>query len=182
MQAGAPDERVDGYAAALVEVARAEGQLARVADELFGFAREFERNDALRLALTDQQLPPDRRQAIAEEVLGQKASHLSASLVSFVIGAGRARHMVAIADRLVERAAQERQREVAEVPPGARPVQGPRPQRRRKGGRRPGRARRGRGPGGGHRHRRLGPSPSREAARGPVRGFAAQGELRSARP
>ncbi|MEW6154408.1 MAG: ATP synthase F1 subunit delta [Actinomycetota bacterium] len=115
MQAGAPDERVDGYAAALVEVARAEGQLARVADELFGFAREFERNDALRLALTDQQLPPDRRQAIAEEVLGQKASHLSASLVSFVIGAGRARHMVAIADRLVERAAQERQREVAEV-------------------------------------------------------------------
>ena len=115
MTAGTPEARADGYAAALLEVARAEGLVDRVVDELFHFARAFERNDELRSTLSDQLMPPERRQAIAEEVLGRKASPLSVSLVSFIVGSGRARHLVAIVDRLVERAAAERQREVAEV-------------------------------------------------------------------
>ena len=115
MSSGAPEDRIEGYAAALLEVARGEEVLDRVVDELFHFARAFERNDQLRLALTDQLVPPARRQAVAEEVLGPKASPLSVSLVSFIVGAGRGRSLVAIVDRLVEKAAAERQREVAEV-------------------------------------------------------------------
>ena len=109
------EDRVDGYAAALLEVARAEGLLDRVVNELFHFAQAFKSNDQLRLALTDQQVPPERRQAIAEEILGQKASPLSASLISFIVGAGRARYLVSIIERLAQKSAAERRREVAEV-------------------------------------------------------------------
>ena len=51
------DNRIDGYARALFEIARAEGTLDEVEDELFRFARSFESNDALRNALTDEQIP-----------------------------------------------------------------------------------------------------------------------------
>ena len=115
MTAAGSDERVEGYAAALLDVARGEGLLDRVVDELYSFARVFERNDQLRSTLSDQLLPPDRRQAIAEEILGPKASPLTASLVSFIVGAGRGRYLVQIANRLAERAAAERQKEIAEV-------------------------------------------------------------------
>jgi F-type H+-transporting ATPase subunit delta len=108
-------DRVDGYAAALVEVARAEGSLPQVENELFSVARAFETSDELREALTDQSLPPPRRQAIVESLLGGKASPITTNLVSFVVGSGRARELPAIIDRVVERAAAERKHVVAEV-------------------------------------------------------------------
>ena len=49
--------RIDGYAEALFEVARAEGTLDEVEDELFRFARALEGNDELRDALTDPHIP-----------------------------------------------------------------------------------------------------------------------------
>jgi F-type H+-transporting ATPase subunit delta len=108
-------DRVDGYAAALVEVARAEGSLPQVENELFSLARAFESNDELRESLTDQSLPAARRQAIVENLLGGKASPITVSLVSFIVVAGRARDLPAIIDRVVERAAAERKHAVAEV-------------------------------------------------------------------
>ena len=51
------DPRIDGYATALFEVARAEGTLDEVEDELFRFARLYESNDALREALSDELIP-----------------------------------------------------------------------------------------------------------------------------
>ena len=115
MSARHPSDRVDGYAAALVEVARAEGSLPQVENELFSLARAFESNDELREALTDQSLPAARRQAIVENLLGGKASPITINLVSFIVGAGRARDLPAIIDRVVERAAAERKHAVAEV-------------------------------------------------------------------
>ena len=108
-------DRVDGYAAAILEVARAEGSLDAVSDELFQFAQVLQRSDQLRQTLTDQSLPPDKRQAIVEDLLGPKASPLTVQLISFVVGAGRAGDLPEIIDRLVQRAAAERQHEVAEV-------------------------------------------------------------------
>ncbi len=115
MSDGRSNDRVDGYAAALVEVARAEGSLPQVENELFSLARAFESNDELREALTDQSLPAARRQAIVENLLGGKASPITVSLVSFIVVAGRARDLPAIIDRVVERAAAERKHAVAEV-------------------------------------------------------------------
>ena len=109
------DERIDAYATALFEVARAEGSVAEVEDELFRFARTLEGNDQLRSVLTDEAIPATRRQGVVEDLLGGKASPVTTNLVAFVVGAGRARQLPQIIDRLVQRAAAEKDRAVAEV-------------------------------------------------------------------
>jgi F-type H+-transporting ATPase subunit delta len=108
------DARIDGYARALFEVARAEGTLDEVEDELFRFARSFESNDELRNTLTDEMVPATRRQAIVEDLLGD-ATPTTTQLVSMVVGSGRGRDLPAIVDSLVERASAAKNLEVAEV-------------------------------------------------------------------
>ncbi len=109
------EQRVDGYATAMFEVARVEGSLDEVEDELFRFARTLEGNDELRSVLTDDAVPAERRRAVVADLLGDRASPVTANLVSLVVGAGRARDLPAIIDRLVQRAAAEHDKVVAEV-------------------------------------------------------------------
>ena len=109
------DARIDGYANALFEVARVEGSLSEVEDELFRFARTLEGNDELRSTLTDEAIPAVRRIGVVEDLLGGKASPVTTNLVSFVVGAGRSRQLPQIIDRLVERAAAAKDSVVGEV-------------------------------------------------------------------
>ncbi len=109
------DNRIEGYARGLFEIARAEGTLDEVEDELFRFARSFEGSDALRTALSDEQIPPAKRQAIIEDLLGGKATSTTTQLISMVVGSGRTRDLPAIIDLLVARASSAKHQEVAEV-------------------------------------------------------------------
>ncbi len=109
------DDRIDGYARGLFELARAEGTLDEVEDELFRFARSYESSDELRNALSDDQIPPAKRQAIIEDLLGGTATPTTVQLLSMVVGSGRGRELPAIVDRMVQRAASAKQLEVAEV-------------------------------------------------------------------
>jgi F-type H+-transporting ATPase subunit delta len=109
------DGRIDGYANGLFEIARAEGTLDEVEDELFRFARSVESSDALRDTLTDELIPAARRQAIVEDLLGGRATATTVQLVSLVVGSGRGRDLPAIINKLVERAAETKERAVAEV-------------------------------------------------------------------
>lgn len=109
------DARIDGYARALFEIARAEGTLDEVEDELFRFARSYESSDALRNVLTDEMIPAAKRQAIIEDLLGGKATATTTQLVSMVVGSGRGHDLPAIIDKLVERASNSKDLEVAEV-------------------------------------------------------------------
>jgi F-type H+-transporting ATPase subunit delta len=109
------DGRVDGYANALFEIARVEGSLNEVEDELFRFARTLESNDSLRSVLTDEAVPVARRQGVVEDLLGGKASPVTTNLVAFVVGAGRARQLPQIIDQLVARAAEAKESVVGEV-------------------------------------------------------------------
>jgi F-type H+-transporting ATPase subunit delta len=95
------DAMIEGYARALFEVARAEGTLDEVEDELFRFARSYESSDALRNALTDEHIPAEKRQAIVEDLLGGKTTTTTIQLVSMVVGSGRSRDIPAIVDSLV---------------------------------------------------------------------------------
>jgi len=113
MSAG--DGKVEAYANAILEVARASGHLEAVEDDLFRFARTLEGSDELRLALTDPQLPVERRVAVIDQLMGGKALHTSTALVSMVVGAGRGRDLPAIIDALVQRASNAKSLEVAEV-------------------------------------------------------------------
>ena len=109
------DALIEGYARALFEIARAEGTLDEVEDELFRFARSYESSDALRTTLTDENLPAEKRQAIVEDLLGGKTTPTTVQLISMVVGSGRGRDLPAIVDSLVERASNAKQLDVAEV-------------------------------------------------------------------
>lgn len=109
------DDRIEAYADALFRVARAEGSLGEVEDELFRFSQVLQGNDELREALTDEHIPASRRQQIVEDLLEGKASRVTSALVSLVVGAGRARDLPAIVSQLVERSAAEANKAVAEV-------------------------------------------------------------------
>ncbi len=109
-------EQVDGYAAALFEVARAEGALAVVEEELFKISDVLAGSDELRAALSDASIPSEKRQEIIQDLLVKSnATPITTSLVSFVVGAGHARDLPGIISSLVERAASDRQHAVAEV-------------------------------------------------------------------
>jgi F-type H+-transporting ATPase subunit delta len=107
--------RAEGYAEAFYAVANAEDAVANVEDELHAVARTLESNDALRATLTDQAIPVETRQGIVEDLLGARAHPVTTSLVSFVVGAGRARELPAIIDAFVAKAADSRAEAVAEV-------------------------------------------------------------------
>ena len=109
------EDRIPAYARAMFDVARAEGNAARISDELFRFARALEGSDELLAALTDAHLPPSRRQQIVEDLLGGRAEATTVSLVSMVVAAGRARDLPAIIDSLVAMSAEESNKAVAEV-------------------------------------------------------------------
>ena len=109
------DERTLAYAEALFAVARSEGSLAEVEDELFRFARTLEGSDELRTTLTDAALPVSRRQQIVEDLLGGKANPVTTSLVSMVVGTGRSRDLQSIIGELVKLSAAEGNKELAEV-------------------------------------------------------------------
>jgi F-type H+-transporting ATPase subunit delta len=109
------DDRTSAYARAMFDVARAEGDLARIGDELFRFARALEGSDELREALTDPHLPASKRQQIVEDLLGGKADPSTIALVGMAVGTGRARELPAIIDSLVAMSAAQANRAVAEV-------------------------------------------------------------------
>ncbi|HVL81011.1 MAG TPA: ATP synthase F1 subunit delta [Actinomycetota bacterium] len=106
---------ITGYARALLQVASAEGQLDRVTDELFRFAKVLEQNYELRSALTDIAVPDERKQAVLDEILGAQASPHTRNLIGFVVSQGRTRELPEIVESLNSLAAQERNRVVAEV-------------------------------------------------------------------
>jgi F-type H+-transporting ATPase subunit delta len=109
-------EQITGYAAALFEVARAEGALGVVEEELFKLSDVLAQSDDLRATLADTDLPPEKRQEIIQDLLGKaKATPITTSLVSFIVGAGHARDLPGIISSLVERAASDRKHAVAEI-------------------------------------------------------------------
>jgi F-type H+-transporting ATPase subunit delta len=106
---------IQGYAEAMFAVARAEGVLPAVEDELFGFAKAIEQNTPLREALTDATLPADNKKAVIADLLGPRANPVTANLLGFVVDAGRAREIPKVVESLVALAAGERDHALAEV-------------------------------------------------------------------
>jgi F-type H+-transporting ATPase subunit delta len=106
---------IGAYVDGLLAIAQAEGVVERVENELFRLARAFESNDDLRSTLTDPAIPVERRAGVMEELLGKRAHPMTTAAATFVVIAGRAHDLPAIADRFVESAAELRAEAVAEV-------------------------------------------------------------------
>ena len=108
-------EKVEEYAAGLAKLADAEGELNRVADELYQLGRTVESSDELRSTLSDRSIPASRRIGVLEDLLGSNASPVTLNLVSMLVGVGRGNHIGPISDELVRQAAETRGQAVAEV-------------------------------------------------------------------
>ena len=108
-------DRIAGYAGGILDLAAAEGVLERVESEMFSIAQAVESSSELRSALTDPELPFDRKQAIIDDLIGGRASSLTVGVVQLIVSQGRASELPAIARDLVEMAAASRDRAVAEV-------------------------------------------------------------------
>jgi F-type H+-transporting ATPase subunit delta len=109
------DALVRGYAEALFAIAEAEGELAAVEDELYGFAKALERETKLREALTDPALPAENKKALVRDLLGERANPHTVNAIGFLIDQGRARDIGRIAEDLAAVAAERRAHQVAEV-------------------------------------------------------------------
>lgn len=108
-------DRIDGYASAILDLARAEGELDRVEGEFLAIGQAFEKSAELRSALTDPQLPAERKQAVVDELIGGRASQLTVGLIQFIIAQGRASEIPSMARAFVKRAVESRSKAVAEV-------------------------------------------------------------------
>ncbi len=109
------EDRIDGYARAIVELARAEGELDRVEAELYAVARAVEASGELRATLTDLRIPYDRKKAIIEDLVGGRAASVTVNALNLVVAQERAADLPAIADRLSGMAAATAGKEIAAV-------------------------------------------------------------------
>lgn len=108
-------DRVNGYADAMLAIARAEGDVQGISDELFTVGRAVDGNDDLRDAISDPRMPADRKIQIMDDLLDGKARAATKGLVSMVIGAGRGADLGKIAGVLAEQAASSAGKQVATV-------------------------------------------------------------------
>lgn len=106
---------IEGYAEAMFAVARAEGVLPAVVDELYGFGKALELHTQLRETLVDAALPVENKKAVLADLLGERAQPVTRSLLGFVVDAGRARELPSIVQHLAQMAAGERDSVLAEV-------------------------------------------------------------------
>lgn len=111
----ASEEVVRGYAEALFRIVQAEGELERVEDELYRFGKLLEQHHELKQALSDASIDRDQRTKVLDDLLADKVSPHTLSLLTFVVEQGRARQLPQILEQLAELAAEARESVVAEV-------------------------------------------------------------------
>lgn len=108
-------ERLRGYAERVFEQMEPQELVDDIEDELFRFARIAEQHQELRAALSAPHTPLPSRLSILADLVRDKVRPETFELLSYVLRCGRARDIVGAADYLVELAAAERGRRVAEV-------------------------------------------------------------------
>jgi F-type H+-transporting ATPase subunit delta len=108
-------DTIRGYAQAIFTIAETEGRLDQVSDELFHFAKALERSHELRSTLTDISIPEERKKAVIEDLLGDRATDLTKHVIEFVIAQGRTRELDAIVEEVAELATDRRAKVLGEV-------------------------------------------------------------------
>jgi F-type H+-transporting ATPase subunit delta len=111
----AAEERVDGYATAILEGVGDRSELSEVEDELFRFLRIIDGSEGLRGPLSDRAVPADVRKSLVTDLLSSRATPTTLNLAGYATQVGRPRDYLDLLDYLVARVAAERSRRVAEV-------------------------------------------------------------------
>ena len=109
------DEKIQGYAQAILAVASAESNGAQVEDEIYRFSQVLQSSEELKSTLSDASIPSARRQQIVEDLLDGQVTQTTVALVSMIVAAGMGGDIKAIADKVVGLGAESRDKAVAEV-------------------------------------------------------------------
>ena len=109
------DEKIQGYARAILAVASAESNGAQIEDEIYRFSQVLQSSEELKSTLSDASIPSARRQQIVEDLLDGQATRTTVALVSMIVAAGMGSDIKAIADKVVGLGAESRDKAVAEV-------------------------------------------------------------------
>jgi F-type H+-transporting ATPase subunit delta len=109
------EERLEGYAAGLLERLDDRGVLDNVEDDLFRFMRTVSASEELLGALTNRDLAPGVRRSIVVELLQGRATPTTVSLAAYATKVGRPRDYLELLAHLIDRVAAERDRRLAEV-------------------------------------------------------------------
>jgi F-type H+-transporting ATPase subunit delta len=108
-------ERIRGYGDRIFEQLTGSSDVDEIEDELFRLARIAQQTPSLRQALADSGAPIERRLAVLADLLDNRVVPETALLAGYVLRAGRSRDFVGGLDYLVEIAAAERGRRVADI-------------------------------------------------------------------
>jgi F-type H+-transporting ATPase subunit delta len=100
---------------AVLAVAEKDGSLDEVEDQLFRFGRILDREPELGSLLADENVPVDKRVELLRQVLRDKVSPVTATLLEQTVRNRRGRHLDVAAEELSELAAAQRDRSVAHV-------------------------------------------------------------------
>jgi F-type H+-transporting ATPase subunit delta len=100
---------------AVLAVAEKDGSLDEVEDQLFRFGRILDREPELGSLLADENVPADKRVELLRQVLGDKVSPVTATLLEQTVRNRRGRHLDVAAEELSELAAAQRDRSVAHI-------------------------------------------------------------------
>jgi F-type H+-transporting ATPase subunit delta len=108
-------ERISGFAERVLQELESRSEIDTVEDELFQVARILESSRELRNVLSDDNLTYSGRAAVIDDLFGRSLHKATVRLVRYVIRAGRLRDLVGAINYLVQLAAEERGRRIAEV-------------------------------------------------------------------
>lgn len=111
----AAEERLDGYATALLAPVEGEAALTNIEDELFRFLQTVASSEELRAALSNRAIPQSARQAVVEDLLRGKATDTTVRLATYATHVGRPRDYEPLLAFLVDRVAFENNRRLADV-------------------------------------------------------------------
>lgn len=102
-------------AQAAILVAEADGELDRVEDELFAFSQAVAGSAELQMALTDPSVPASAKATLVRTLLEGKATAASVGILAYAMGHLRGRRADAVIADLMDLAAEQRDRSVAQV-------------------------------------------------------------------
>ncbi len=108
-------DRTSAYAAAILEIGRAEGSLDSVTDELQQLAQAVSSNADLRDALSDPKVPVGRRLTLLESEVLAAASTGTRAALAMLLAAGHGADLPDVATDVARLSAEDSERELAEV-------------------------------------------------------------------
>jgi F-type H+-transporting ATPase subunit delta len=111
----ADEDRIRAYAEAFYAVARAEGELDIVEEQLYAFATLVERDDRVRDALIDPGLPTENKRGLIRDALGDRANPVTLELLGLLVDLGHGRDVDRVVRGMTELAASGRSNALAEV-------------------------------------------------------------------